>query len=368
MITHTIALTLLWAMAVALVLVASLAWSTARRGRRQRAASGDRLAQVERRLAEQRAATVRAEMSRAAAEAELRASEERYVAALRGSQDGMWDWDIASGRVQLSPRWKSMLGFEAHELADDLPGWRSRVHPDDRPALEQALAQRLVPATASEDARFEHQMRLLHKDGGVRWVLSRGVALRRASGAPYRVVGQDTDVTPIRHVLHVLQAVADGTAAAVGEAFFPAMVRHFARALGLDCAFVAECADQPATRVRTLAYWAEGGLRDNFEFALAGTPCEAVVQGASACFHRSGLAQMFPREAGWEAYLGMPIIASDGRTLGHLAFRHRTPLGDEMLVDSVYRIFLARAAAELERIQALARLRAEASSPGVPAS
>ncbi|MDN8615196.1 PAS domain-containing protein [Variovorax ginsengisoli] len=363
---HPMAFVLLFALVAALL--AGLAWSTSLRARRQRAASEERLAQLERRLAEQRAAASRAEASRAAAEAELRASEERCAAALRGSQDGMWDWDIGSGCVELSPRWKSMLGFEAHELADDLAGWRSRVHPDDRPAFERSLAQATAAHAAPDDARFEHEMRMLHKDGSVRWVLSRGVALRRAGAPPYRMVGQDTDVTPIRRVLDVLQAVADGTAGAVGEAFFPAMVRHFARALGLDCVFVAECADQPATRVRTLAYWAEGSLRDNFEFALAGTPCEAVVQGGSACFHRSGLARMFPREVGWEAYLGMPIVASDGRTLGHLAFFHRTPLGDEMLVDSVYRIFLARAAAELERIQALARRPTGASPAGAPAA
>lgn len=65
---------------------------------------------------------------------------------------------------------------------------------------------------------------------------------------------------------------------------------------------------------------------------------------------------MFPIEAGFEAYLGLPIVAGDGRVLGHPAFLNSEPLGDEVLVDSVYRIFLARAAAELERIRALARL------------
>jgi PAS domain-containing protein len=115
----------------ALLVLALLAWlalSAARRAARRRDAWNARLAQLERQLAEQHGALERAEASRAAAEAELRAGEERYAAALRGSQDGMWDWDLASGRVQLSPRWKSMLGFEAHELADDLQGWRSRVH------------------------------------------------------------------------------------------------------------------------------------------------------------------------------------------------------------------------------------------------
>jgi PAS domain S-box-containing protein len=354
-------------LAIAIGAAAGRAWAIGRGAKVRRFESSDRLALLEQRLAEQRASVDHAQAARAAAEADLRASEQRYVAALRGSQDGLWEWDLATGNVALSPRWKSMLGFEAHELADDLAGWRSRVHADDRAALEQALAQHLEPPAGRDDSRFDHELRLLHKDGSVRWVLSRGVAIRKASGAPYRMVGLDTDITRLKRVLSVLDAVAAGTAGALGEKFFPAMVQHFARALGVDRAFVTECADHPTTRVRTLGYWSGDGLRENIEYALAGTPCEAVVQGEQACFHRSGLAQMFPREAGFEAFLGMPMIASDGRLLGHLAIFSRRPLGDEVLVDSVYRIFLARGAAELERIQALARLR-ETSLPGVPAA
>ena len=65
---------------------------------------------------------------------------------------------------------------------------------------------------------------------------------------------------------------------------------------------------------------------------------------------------MFPREKGVESFLGLPIIASDGRMLGHLAFFDSKPRGEDMLVDSIFRIFLARAAAEIEKIQALAQL------------
>ena len=367
MITSPTTVALLAGLAIGCGAAAWIAWSAVRRARARCSAAADQLAQLEQRLAGQRAAADRSEAARAAAEADLRASEQRFMLALRGSQDGLWEWDIASGKVLLSPRWKSMLGFEAHELADDLAGWRSRVHADDRPGLERALAEHLAQPVAPDEARFDHEMRLLHQDGSVRWVLSRGVAIRHASGVPYRMVGLDTDITRVKHVLTVLDAVAAGTAGALGEAFFPAMVEHFARALGVDRAFVTECADYPTTRVRTLGYWSADGLRENVEYALAGTPCEAVVQGQQACFHRRGVAQMFPREAGFEAFLGMPMIASDGRLLGHLAFFNRVPLGDEVLVDSVYRIFLARAAAELERIQALARLGA-APTLGVPAA
>ena len=89
---------------------------------------------------------------------------------------------------------------------------------------------------------------------------------------------------------------------------------------------------------------------------MPGTPCDEVLNEGKACFHPQNLATLFPREAGYEAYLGMPIIASDGHVLGHLALRHRQPLDDAVLVDLVYRIFLARAAAEIERMHALARL------------
>lgn len=78
-----------------------------------------------------------------------------------------------------------------------------------------------------------------------------------------------------------------------------------------------------------------------------GNAVQAVLQDGQSCFHREGVQRLFPRERGYEAYLGLPIVGSDGRVLGHLAFFDRAPRGDEMLLGSVYRIFLARAAPEL---------------------
>jgi PAS domain S-box-containing protein len=332
-----------------------LVWAVGRSAQAQAAALARRLADAEERARGQREAAEQSEHARARAETELRAIDERYQLALRGCQDGLWEWDLGSGRVFLSPRWKGMLGFEAEEIGDDKAGWLGRVHPDDRDALEAALASHLGAAEGS----FEHELRLVHKDGSVRNVLSRGVAIRRESGAPYRLVGLDTDVTRLKRVQTVLDAVTEGTSGAFGQAFFQSLVRHFARALGVERAFITECADVPTTRVRTLAVWtAKNGDGDNFEYALEGTPCAEVIGEGRVCFHREGVSERFPREAGWQAFLGLPILASDGRMLGHLAFFDSRPRGDDLLVDSIYRIFLARAAAEIERIQALDRLAA----------
>jgi len=340
----------------AIAAIACGVWLAAALGRRanaERTALSARLAVSEQLAQAQRAAAARSDAARSSAEADLRAAEERYLLVLRGSQDGLWECDLASGTMTFSPRWQSMLGFEAKEIGSDKAAWLERVHADDRAGLEAALGRHL----AGVDSRFDHEMRLLHKDGSVRNVLSRGIAIRGESGAPYRMVGLDTDVTRLKRVQTVLDAVAEGTAGAFGDDFFRAMVQHFARALEVDRAFITECADDPVTRVRTLAVWsADGGHTANFEYALAGTPCAEVVGEGRVCFHREGLQALFPREVGWESFLGLPILASDGRMLGHLAFFDSRPRGDDMLVDSIYRIFLARAAAELERIQALARL------------
>ncbi|MEO8804759.1 MAG: PAS domain-containing protein [Burkholderiaceae bacterium] len=341
---------------LALGCTALLIWALAARTRAQAAQLTARIAQLDQESQAHRIETTRSVAARAAAEADLRAAEERYMLALRGSQDGMWEWDLGSNTVHLSPRWKSMLGFDAHEIGDDKAGWFARVHPDDRATLEQALARHLQ-ASADDAARFDLDLRLVHKDGSIRSVLSRAVAIRRESGAPYRMVGMDTDITRVKRLQTILDAIADGTEGKFGEDFFQAMVRHFARALDVDRAFITECADHPTTRLRTIAYWsASTDLRENIEFVLAGTPCEAVIHEGRSCFHREGLERMFPREAGLESYLGMPITASDGRVLGHLAFFDTRPRGDEMLLDSIYRIFLARAGAEMERDHAVRRL------------
>lgn len=337
----------------ALMLIAlSLAWAASASWRGRDLAA--RLAAVEARLNEQQAEGARNEARRSEAEARAQRAEERLQLALRGSQDGVWEWHLGNGRVQLSPRWKGMLGYGADDLGATRDDWLNRVHPDDRTAFVAALAAMLEE---QQGGRLDHEMRLLHRDGSVRHVLTRGVLLRGDDGRPERVLGLDTDVTRLKRVQAVLDAVADGTAGAHGDRFFAAMAEHFARALDVDCAFIAECADDPPTRVRTLAYWTvDKGLRDNFEFSLEGTPCQDVLLRGETCFHPERLSELFPRERGWESYVGMPIVASDGRVLGHLALRDRAKLGDEVLIERVYRIFLARAAAEIERAQALARL------------
>ena len=121
---------------------------------------------------------------------------------------------------------------------------------------------------------------------------------------------------------------------------------------------MARCADQPVTRARTLAYWRRGDFAPNREYELAGTPCEHVLREGRVHFQPAGLAREYPRECGRESYLGLPIFGRDGAVIGHLAFVDDAPMDEDMLIESVFRIFAARAAVELELQEALARLTA----------
>lgn len=123
--------------------------------------------------------------------AQLKESEERYALAFRGANDGLWDWDLRSGQIFYSDRWKDMLGLSHVPMNDDPESWFNLVHPDEVEGLKQAIEEHLL---GQSDA-LEHEYRALHGDGGFRWLLTRGVASRGEDGQAVRISGSQTDVT-----------------------------------------------------------------------------------------------------------------------------------------------------------------------------
>jgi diguanylate cyclase (GGDEF)-like protein/PAS domain S-box-containing protein len=128
------------------------------------------------------------------AEASLRESEERYALAVRGANDGIWDWDLTTGRIYYSPRWKAMLGWDEEAIGESTSDWFDAVHPDDFPRVQAGIDD----ALAGRKAHFEEEFRIRHRDGSFRWVLGRGFALRGPDGRAYRMAGAQTDVTDRR--------------------------------------------------------------------------------------------------------------------------------------------------------------------------
>ena len=120
----------------------------------------------------------------------LRVSEERYALAISGANDGLWDWDLTNDRIHYSTRWKEMLGYDEDELSVSPEEWFSRVHPDELARLKQEISDHL----SGRSLHFKHEHRMRHRDGSYRWMLSRGIAVRNATGKPSRMAGSLTDV------------------------------------------------------------------------------------------------------------------------------------------------------------------------------
>lgn len=124
----------------------------------------------------------------------LRESQERYELAVQGSKDGIWDWDLRSGKIYLSPRWKGMLGYLDFEIGDDPQEWFGRVHPQDLGRLQAEIANHIQ----GQSAHVELECRLKHRNGDWMWVLIRGLGVRDTSGRAYRLSGSLTDITPLK--------------------------------------------------------------------------------------------------------------------------------------------------------------------------
>jgi diguanylate cyclase (GGDEF)-like protein/PAS domain S-box-containing protein len=136
-------------------------------------------------------ARIGTQLSHKQAQEALKESEERYALAARGSNDGLWDWNLSANVVHFSPRWKAMLGYEEGEMGQSPEEWFDRIHDADRERVKEEIAAHQKGLTP----HFESEHRVLHKEGSFRWMLSRGVAVHDASGNVLRMAGSQTDIT-----------------------------------------------------------------------------------------------------------------------------------------------------------------------------
>ncbi|MBF0257108.1 MAG: response regulator, partial [Gammaproteobacteria bacterium] len=130
----------------------------------------------------------------------LRKSQERFDLAMRGANDGLWDWDLQTDSIYFSPRWKEMLGYQDAELDNSLASWDALMDPQQ----SQSALQMICEYMAGERSSYETEFRMRPKQGHWVEILSRGYLLRGVDGEPLRLVGTHVDISERKRAEQVL--------------------------------------------------------------------------------------------------------------------------------------------------------------------
>ncbi|QOY84904.1 PAS domain S-box protein [Paludibaculum fermentans] len=126
------------------------------------------------------------------AEGSLQEIEDRWQFAVEGAEEGVWDWNVASGQVYYSRRWKEILGYLDDEISDSLEEWLSRIHPDDAERNLEAVQRHF----RKEAPAYLFEYRARRKDGRYVWLVGRGKVIAWGEdGHPRRFVGTMVEVT-----------------------------------------------------------------------------------------------------------------------------------------------------------------------------
>ncbi|HYC44960.1 MAG TPA: PAS domain S-box protein [Burkholderiales bacterium] len=238
-----------------------------------------------------------------------------------------------------------IVGFRDEEIWSQEIAQRFCTHDDEVLREGRAVEFEVTANVAGQPRTFQTFKFPLFSDGG----------------DIYALCGVATDVTEHKRTQDALTEAALAVSSAQGGSVLPQLVRYLATILEVDVALIAAPCEGATGRMRVHAYYIDGEIRENFDYPVAGTPCERVV-GQSFRIYPAGLRDTFAHdpyfnELGLESYAGFPLSDTAGAPIGLIAVLSRNRLTNAEFVESILKIFAVRAAAELERQRAEEALR-----------
>lgn len=285
-------------------------------------------------------------------EQQLYKREERLELALRGANDGIWDWQLHNDSMYVSSRWKQMLGIEEAIFDSRFSSWQQHIHPDD---LENVL-QDLQKHLRGDTALYENMHRARHYSGRYLWFLIRGIALRDKEGKAYRVVGTYSDITERKRMEEAFLALAQSTFPEL-TALLQRCLTSLTSAYNAPYAWIAVFSNAQQTHLKTLAFWKQNHFADSLSYPVQNTPCaQALNLKSTQVIHH--VSERYPESEIFkrlhiESYVVTPLISPNtGKNLGIIAVMHQQQLEPSQWTRLLLEIYAQRVAFELEREQA----------------
>jgi PAS domain S-box-containing protein len=285
-------------------------------------------------------------------EENLRRSEEQRRLALDLTGISCWDWQFSDESLSWSGNTSQLLGLPANAGVITYQNWWESIHPEDIDWVERAIDRSLRNHTD-----YEAEYRIIYPNGNLHWLFEKGRAIYDESNQPTRMLGVLMDVTDRKQAEAALTNLVEGTAAATGEDFFPLLVRHLSSTLGVRHVCLSKLVEE---KLQTQAFWSENQLQPNIVYDPCLTPCELVLK-QGMYLHSERVQENFPQDRFLvdlqvESYWGIALFNNAGKPIGILCILDNKPLVDRANNEAILRVFAARAAAELERQQAIEAL------------
>ncbi|MDI3513068.1 MAG: hypothetical protein PWP40_297 [Rhodocyclaceae bacterium] len=156
----------------------------------------------------------------------LQASEERHAMAVRGANDGLWDWDLRAGTVYYSDRFCQILGVPPGSMPSAPEAFLDFIHPHE----VETYRQRMISHLKGDSSQFMVEFRVRLPNDEYHWVLMRGVASRDKELRAFRMAGSLGDINLRKRAEEQLvhDALHDGLTGLPNRAMF---IEHVNRAL-----------------------------------------------------------------------------------------------------------------------------------------
>jgi diguanylate cyclase (GGDEF)-like protein/PAS domain S-box-containing protein len=289
-----------------------------------------------------------------------RETERQLSLVIKGASLGFWDWNLTTNELSVNNRWMDMLGLLPSDMKGDIEDLRSRLHPKDRERVMPIIMQYI-----EDGVPYNVEFRMRHSDGRWVWIEGSGGAVEYEpiTNRPTRACGTHQEISERKRASETMHTLMRSMVGTTGGDFFNHVAKELCRWFDADGATIGELIGD--NRIKALATIVNNKTIDDFEYSLAGTPCDVVIRDGTQLYPQ-GVQDLFPSDESLvllkvQGYAGTPIRDLSGKVTGIIRVTSRKPLFMEHEWTELMDIIAARISAEIERMRAMERLEHQAT-------